>query len=327
MPKPNTPTPQHPETIDIIINDESVVNDRGYNLLNAGLDQSRYHLNPVLLYDHNPDQLIGRCEQLRIEGSKLIGSFVFDKGSELGREKFRQIKEGFLRACSAGFCIAHMTFNEDHGTVDRWELYEVSIVSLPSNKGAVKLYAQDGRPLSLDEERQHIEQLRSTYTTNPDTNMTNNPTQPQATDRVTLSTEALTALGVATSASADELSRAVLAMSKELATLKSSLEELRIAQRDELINQALSAGKITAPQKQVYSDLYDANEQLCRDTLAALPQRRNIVDQLHTKPQGQPVDGDWDTLDRQGKLASLKAQDPDRFRELYKARFGCDYKG
>lgn len=325
MPKPNNPTPQQPETIDLIINDESVVNDRGYNLLNAGLDQSRYHLNPVLLYDHNPDLLIGRCEQLRIEGSKLIGSFVFDQGSELGREKFRQIKEGFLRACSAGFCVAHMTFNDDHGTVDRWELYEVSIVSLPSNKGAVKLYAQDGRPLSLDEERQHIEQLRSTYTTNPDTKMTTNPTQPQ--ERVALSAEALTALGVATSASAEELSRAVLAMSKELQTLKGSLEELRIAQRDELINQALSVGKITAPQKQVYSDLYDANEQLCRDTLAALPQRRNIVDMLHTTPKGQPIDGDWDTLDRQGKLATLKAQDPDRFRELYKARFGVEYKG
>lgn len=326
MPKPNTPTPPpQPEMIDLVINDESIINDRGYNLLNAGLDQSRYLLNPVLLYDHIADQLIGRCDQLRVEGTKLIGSFVFDQGCDLGREKYRQIKEGFLRACSAGFCIHHMTFNDEHGTVDKWELYEVSVVSLPSNKAAVKLYSQDGRPLSLDEETRQIAELKSAYTTNPNTDMTTNPTQPQ--ERITLSTEALTALGVATSASAEELSRAVLAMSKELQTLKGSLEELRIAQRDELINQALSAGKITAPQKQVYSDLYDANEQLCRDTLAALPQRRNIVDQLHTKPQGQPVDGDWDTLDKQGKLAALKAQDPDRFRELYKARFGVEYKG
>ena len=323
MPKPNTPTSHTTETIDLVINDESIVNDRGYNVLNAGLDRTRYDINPVLLYDHDTWQLIGRCEGMRVEGSKLIGSFVFDTASQLAAEKLRQIKDGFLRGVSAGFCILHMLFDQEHDTVDKWELYEVSVVTLPSNKGAVKLYAQDGRPLSPQEETQHIEQLRSVYTTNTNTNMPNtqNPTQ----ERVTLSAEAMTALGVSQAASSDELSHAVLAMSKELTALKTTLETQRVARRDELINQALAAGKITAQQKQVYSDLYDANPQLCCDTLAALPARRNIADQLHTTPT-VTVEGDWDTLDKQGKLATLKAQDPDKFRALFKAKFGVDYR-
>ena len=323
MPKPNTPTSHTTETIDLVINDESIVNDRGYNVLNAGLDRTRYDINPVLLYDHDTSQLIGRCEGMRVEGSKLIGSFVFDTASQLAAEKLRQIKDGFLRGVSAGFCILHMLFDQEHDTVDKWELYEVSVVTLPSNKGAVKLYAQDGRPLSPQEETQHIEQLRSVYTTNTNTNMPNtqNPTQ----ERVTLSAEAMTALGVSQAASSDELSHAVLAMSKELTALKTTLETQRVARRDELINQALAAGKITAQQKQVYSDLYDANPQLCCDTLAALPARRNIADQLHTTPT-VTVEGDWDTLDKQGKLATLKAQDPDKFRALFKAKFGVDYR-
>lgn len=324
MPKPNTPTTPTTETIDLVINDESIVNDRGYNVLNAGLDRTRYDINPVLLYDHNTSQLIGRCEGMRVEGSKLIGSFVFDAASQLAAEKLRQIKDGFLRGVSAGFCILHMLFDEEHDTVDKWELYEVSVVTLPSNKGAVKLYAQDGRPLSPQEETQHIEQLRSVYTTNTNTNMPNtqNPTQ----ERVTLSAEAMTALGVSQAASSDELSHAVLAMSKELTALKTTLETQRVARRDELINQALAAGKITAQQKQVYSDLYDANPQLCCDTLAALPARRNIADQLHATSTTPTIEGDWDALDKQGKLATLKSQDPDKFRALFKAKFGVDYR-
>lgn len=324
MPKPNTPTTPTTETIDLVINDESIVNDRGYNVLNAGLDRTRYDINPVLLYDHNTSQLIGRCEGMRVEGNKLIGSFVFDTASQLAAEKLRQIKDGFLRGVSAGFCILHMLFDEEHDTVDKWELYEVSVVTLPSNKGAVKLYAQDGRPLSPQEETQHIEQLRSVYTTNTNTNMPNtqNPTQ----ERVTLSAEAMTALGVSQAASSDELSHAVLAMSKELTALKTTLETQRVARRDELINQALAAGKITAQQKQVYSDLYDANPQLCCDTLAALPARRNIADQLHATSTTPTIEGDWDALDKQGKLATLKAQDPDKFRALFKAKFGVDYR-
>lgn len=325
MPKPNTPTTPTTETIDLVINDESIVNDRGYNVLNAGLDRTRYDINPVLLYDHDTSQLIGRCEGMRVEGSKLIGSFVFDTASALAAEKLRQIKDGFLRGVSAGFCILHMLFDELHDTVDKWELYEVSVVTLPSNKGAVKLYAQDGRALTPQEEAQHIEQLRSVYTTNTNTNMPNtqqNPTQ----ERVTLSTDAMTALGVSQAASSDELSHAVLAMSKELTALKTTLETQRVARRDELINQALTAGKITAQQKQVYSDLYDANPQLCCDTLAALPARRNIADQLHATSTTPAIEGDWDALDKQGKLATLKAQDPDKFRALFKAKFGVDYR-
>lgn len=325
MPKPNTPTTPTTETIDLVINDESIVNDRRYNVLNAGLDRTRYDINPVLLYDHNTSQLIGRCEAMRVEGSKLIGSFVFDTASQLAAEKLRQIKDGFLRGVSAGFCILHMLFDEEHDTVDKWELYEVSVVTLPSNKGAVKLYAKDGRPLSPQEETQHIEQLRSVYTTNTNTNMPNTQQTPTQ-ERVALSAEAMTALGVSQAASGDELSHAVLAMSKELTALKTTLETQRVARRDELINQALAAGKITAQQKQVYSDLYDANPQLCCDTLAALPARRNIADQLHATSTTPTVEGDWDTLDKQGKLATLKAQDPDKFRTLFKAKFGVDYR-
>ena len=34
--------------IDLVINDESIVNDRGYNVLNSGLDRTRYDLNPIV---------------------------------------------------------------------------------------------------------------------------------------------------------------------------------------------------------------------------------------------------------------------------------------
>ena len=61
-----------------VLNDESVVNSHGFVLLNAAGRFERYNANPVLLFNHEADKLIGQMTELRIEGSKLIGKPVYD---------------------------------------------------------------------------------------------------------------------------------------------------------------------------------------------------------------------------------------------------------
>ena len=59
---------------DYILNDESVVNSHGFVLLNAAGRFERFNANPVMLFNHEADKLIGQMTGLRVEGTKLIGT-------------------------------------------------------------------------------------------------------------------------------------------------------------------------------------------------------------------------------------------------------------
>lgn len=308
--------------IDLVINDESIVNDRGYNVLNSGLDRTRYDLNPICLYMHDLERSIGVCEQLRIEESKLIGSFRFDPGDPLSCEVHRKLSAGFLKGCSAGFFIRSMQMGDQHDTVDEWELVEVSIVTVPSNRGAVKLYHQDGTPVT--DEASYLQQLKSNINMNTET-----PT-PTARETLALSAPALEALGLTSGATIDDLSQAIVDLATQNKALRKTIDEAHQAQREALLLDAIETGKITADQRQRYADLYDTAPELCASILADLATRTSLADQLqHTKTASAHTDrydGSWDDLDRKGLLAELRAADYETFCDKFRARFGTDYK-
>lgn len=308
--------------IDLVINDESIVNDRGYNVLNSGLDRTRYDLNPICLYMHDLERSIGVCEQLRIEESKLIGSFRFDPDDPLSCEVHRKLSAGFLKGCSAGFFIKNMQMSDQHDTVDEWELVEVSIVTVPSNRGAVKLYHQDGTPVT--DEASYLQQLKSNINMNTET--------PTHTERETLalSAPALEALGLTSGATIDDLSQAIVDLATQNKALRKTIDDAHQARREALLLDAIETGKITADQRQRYSDLYDTDPELCVSILADLSTRTSLADQLqHSKSAPSHTDrydGTWDDLDRKGLLAELRAVDYETFCDKFRARFGTEYK-
>ena len=72
-----------------IISDDSILNDYGFRVLTAGIKLDRYLKNPILLYGHKrtnkydsrEDEILplGRVENLRVDGTRLIGDPVFDE--------------------------------------------------------------------------------------------------------------------------------------------------------------------------------------------------------------------------------------------------------
>lgn len=299
--------------MDLIINDESITNDRGWRLSNQGCDLTRYAANPIVLYQHDTERIVGKASNLRIEGSKLIASVEFDTDDPLAKEVQRKAEKGFLRGVSPGFFISEMTYHEDYDSVTAWELLEVSIVSIPSNRGAVKLYSREGVPLGQEEEIKYLEQLKATM---PKPNST--PVQ----EPIQLASEAYQALALDAGASAAELSQAILTLSAEFAKLKGELSDLRTSERNSLITAAVQDGRIKESDRATYEQLYAKDETLCKSVLSSISKPQSLASMLQSTPSADTrFAGSWDELDKRGELAALRAEDPELFRQKYEERF------
>ena len=125
------------KTNTFILSDESV-NSYGYRVLTAGMSLSRFKRNPVMLYSHDDMVLpIGRWENVRVDGGRILADAVFDEGDDFAVEVKRKVDAGLLRCCSIGFMIRseETDFRDDgsiHWTITDVELFEVSVCTFPA---------------------------------------------------------------------------------------------------------------------------------------------------------------------------------------------------
>ena len=132
-----------------IVSDETI-NCYGCIVLTSGINTARFERNPVMYYMHDRDKgVIGRWENIRKDGTKLLADAVFDDGTELGAKVKHQVETGFLRTASVG--LENIKYEEINGvkTIVECDLYEISIVDVPANENAVKLYAKGRKPVTL----------------------------------------------------------------------------------------------------------------------------------------------------------------------------------
>ena len=98
----------------------------------GGIDN--YRKNPILLFNHNYDEPIGKAEVVNItpEGLELEGLIYPDT------KAYSLIKSGVLKTFSVGFLIKDADYNRanDGLIITDAELLEVSVVSVPCNQDA-----------------------------------------------------------------------------------------------------------------------------------------------------------------------------------------------
>lgn len=127
-----------------ILSDESL-NSYGFVVQTAGIDTAQFERNPVMLYMHDRESgVVGRWENIRKEGAKLMADAVFDEGTELGAKIKKQVENGFLRCVSIGIDNVTQEDLNNVQTVTKCRLIEASIVDIPSNANAVKLFRRSG---------------------------------------------------------------------------------------------------------------------------------------------------------------------------------------
>lgn len=128
-----------------IVSDESK-NTYGYIVLTSGIDTTQFLKNPIMYYMHNREKgVIGRWENLRKEGNRLLADAVLDDSTEQAQIVKKQIEKGFLRCASIGLDNVETAIINGVETVVKCRLVEISIVDQPANENAIKLYKKSGK--------------------------------------------------------------------------------------------------------------------------------------------------------------------------------------
>jgi phage head maturation protease len=95
-----------------ILSDESI-NTQGFRVLTNGIRLDEFRKNPIMLWNHNSswrgtkdEQLpIGRWDNIRVEGGKLLADAVLDDGDDFAKEIARKVDKGIINMCSIGFAV------------------------------------------------------------------------------------------------------------------------------------------------------------------------------------------------------------------------------
>lgn len=109
----------------------------------SGVDLTNYKKNPVILFNHDYDKIIGKALDVSIVDSKLVFKIQFADTS-LGKEVYYLLKHGYMNASSIGFVGKEYEPNDFGGlTFTKVEILELSIVSVPCNPNALVQLRKD----------------------------------------------------------------------------------------------------------------------------------------------------------------------------------------
>ncbi len=314
-----------------ILHDESV-NTYGFRMLTSGVNLDEFRKNPVMLLNHNDYSLpIGRWENIRIVGGKILADAVFDEKDERAAEVMRKVDNDFIRMASIGAwppeeksdAYSLMLPGQRYPTVTKWTVREASIVTIGANHNALAFYDKSTQEVIDLTVAGAIVRL-----------MDNSPK--------TLNMSLLTQkLNLHDTANESEIVSAVQNLMDDNARLKSENKTLADAidkanaDRDEankaeavrLVDAAILTGKLDAKAKDATLAMFDKDFDNAKAMLEAIPERQSIARQINSTGATNLADlkgKSWDELDKANKLTELKDKAPEIYAEKFKERFGVD---
>lgn len=140
------------DDLTFVLSDETV--DRyGDVVMASGWDLATFRKNPIALFGHDNAFPIGRWENVRVEGKRLLGKLVLAAEGTSPRidELRRLVAQGILKAVSVGFMPLAAEPIEGARTGRRFTrsaLFETSLVAVPANPAALAV----ARSLNVSDE-------------------------------------------------------------------------------------------------------------------------------------------------------------------------------
>lgn len=322
-----------------VIISTSGLNCYGGRVLTSGIDLTQFQKNPLLLWMHrrsfDRDAMpIGRIDNLRTDGDRLIGTPVFDQNDEFAKKIESKWENGFLRMASAGIEIIetsdapeHLLQGQTRRTITRCRLEEVSIVDMGGNDEALQLYDRSGKVLKLvaGEDSDALPLLAPEKNDDPTgtapdgraDNQTNKSTQ-------SMNKEILQLLGLSETATEQEAVGA-LRLLKEKAD---KVETLQLASITAVVDGAIAEKRITADKKEHFVNIGKAaGIDSLRETLSLMQPVRKPTEVI--RQTDAPRDDEPKTYAKlsdvpAAELEKLREEKPQDYERLYKAEYGHD---
>ena len=216
----------------------SSLNSYGSRVLTSGIDIAQYQRNPVLLYMHRrysrEDAPIGRVENVRVDGDRLLGDLVFDEKDDFGKKVAQKWADGFLRMVSAGLSIVELSDDpkyllpgQKRMTITKSKLDEVSVVDIGANDDAIALYNEAGGRITL-----------SQGDNSPDLPLLKDSTNPN--NKEVMNEKIALALGLSAEATDEQAVSAIAQLKAEVDQAK----QLKLALINEQLASAVQSGKL-----------------------------------------------------------------------------------
>lgn len=281
-----------PKKHTFVLCDGNRVNSYGFRTDLAGLDLERFKSNPVMLYAHDPSDVIGRWENIRVEDNQLKADAVFDTDDEQGKRIAGKVERGFLKGCSMGIHVKELHEVNNVPVATRSELMEASVCPIPSDAGAVRLYDENRKELTFEEVRlQFNNQLKPIeMNKNEETNVQTPAADPK---------------------------------DAEIASLKAQLAESKKREVDSFLTAAVQSGKITTEEKEGFAKLAANDFETVQSLINSRPAKasaslKDLQAQTATAaPAGREnwTYLEWMKKDPEG-LKRMKTENPTEFERL-----------
>lgn len=310
-----------------ILNDETKVNQFGFRVLNLGLDLERFRANPVILDYHQAGNaaVIGRWENIEIEGNLLTATAVFDDEDPNAKMIAGKVERGFLRGSSLGlnpFSMSNFQIAPDD-TYDlvKSEVLEASIVPIPNNANAVKLYAATDDSVKELQESE-VSQILLTVSDISNFNINNSM------KKITLNLSAVVALGLpGNSLEHDEnlVNEKIINLKSELDASNLKIKGFEDLEKDkktklsaDTVKADIAAGKIDATKEADFIKLHAEFPSIYKSTVTDAPAKVNLTTKISTVQIGEVKNlDDFQKLDLSAQL-EFKNGNPDLYNALFK---------
>lgn len=302
-----------------VLNDETQVNSYGFRIPNKGIDLARFEANPVVLDQHinSTSTVIGKWVNIRTKGSQLLADLEFDIEDESALKIKGKVDRGYINGVSMG-----VSFNRDNmklapdGKYDlvKSEIFEASIVAIPSNSKALKLYAETGELLTESEVKLSMQTIEKS--SNADKSKM---------EKLVLTVAALSALGLQNADNATEVSSSIEKLKAQLDSEKSQREALQLkmteqvkTQANALVDTAIASGKLSATVKDKFVEMATNNYALAAEVIAAMPEKTSLAATVIGGKNASEIKtaDDFEKLSHADQLA-FRDNNPEAYKKLF----------
>ena len=324
-----------------ILHDETV-NTYGIRMLTAGANLDEFRRNPVMLLNHNDWELpIGRWENIRIEGTRILADAVFDETDARAKEVAGKVERDFLRMASISAWVdeasedpAYRMPGQTGPTIVRWTAREASICPIGANHNALALYDRaTGTRVDLNDRAQVIRLFAESTDTaiSNDTYMTlkellklnDAAGEAAVTEAVEVIIRNRDELQTETVRLRDENKR----LTERLESINKAKKETEQAEAVRLVDGAIREARINADGREAWLKDFEMDFAQASVRLASIPKRPSIAAQV--TPAGtatsmvQLADMSFADILKADRLKELK-KDHELYVQKFREAYGHD---